>query len=80
MTPLYSMKIFAIKTFTNCPETAKFAKVFARERFLLYGSQFLTHFQCQAQDLACFPTEGKREEALLICNAQINSFTMYSTP
>ena len=37
MTPLYSIKIFAVKTFANCPETVKFAKVFTRETFLLYG-------------------------------------------
>ena len=36
MTPLYSMKIFAVKIFANCPETAKFAKVFIREKFPLY--------------------------------------------
>ena len=31
------MKIFAVKTFANCPETVKFTKVFVCERFLLYG-------------------------------------------
>ena len=35
---LYSMKIFIIKTFGNCPETAKLAKVFTRKRFALYGT------------------------------------------
>ena len=30
-------KIFVVKTFANCPETAKFAKVFTRERLPLYG-------------------------------------------
>ena len=34
----YSMKIFAVRTFANCPETAKIAKVFTCERFLLYGT------------------------------------------
>ena len=38
MTPPYSMKIFEVKTFVNCPKTAKFAKVFTSERFPLYGS------------------------------------------
>ena len=28
----YSLKIFAVKTFANCPETAKFTKVFTREK------------------------------------------------
>ena len=28
---------FRVKTFANCPKTAKFAKVFTRERFPLYG-------------------------------------------
>ena len=37
MTPPYSMKIFSVKTFASCPETAKVAKVFTRERFPLYG-------------------------------------------
>ena len=37
MKPMYSMKIFAVKTFTNCPETAKFVIVFTREGFPLYG-------------------------------------------
>ena len=37
-----STRIFAVKTFTNCPETAKFAKVFARERFPLYGIRSLS--------------------------------------
>ena len=32
------MKIFAVKTLTNFTETAKFAKVFTCERFLLYGN------------------------------------------
>ena len=38
MTPPYSMKIFTVKTFAICPETAKFAKVFTHKRFLLYGT------------------------------------------
>ena len=29
-------RIFAVKTFANCHKTAKFAKEFIRERFLLY--------------------------------------------
>ena len=37
ITPLYSMKIFTVKTFANCPETAKFVKVFTCEGFPLYG-------------------------------------------
>ena len=36
MVPPYSI-IFAVKIFANCPETAKFAKVFTSERFLLHG-------------------------------------------
>lgn len=36
-TPPHSMRIFAVKKFTNCPKTAKFAKVFTRKRFLLDG-------------------------------------------
>ena len=31
-------EIFTVKTFVNCPESAKFAKVFPRKRFPLYGS------------------------------------------
>ena len=42
ITAPYSMKIFALETFTNCPETAKFAKVFTRERFPLCGT-IITH-------------------------------------
>ena len=34
-------EIFTVKTFANFPETAKFAKVFTRERIPLYGSLFL---------------------------------------
>ena len=37
MTSTYSMKIFAAKTFANCPETVKFVKVFTCERFPLYS-------------------------------------------
>ena len=33
----YSMTSFVVKTFVNCPETTKFAKVFTRERFPPYG-------------------------------------------
>ena len=33
----YSTKLFAVKTFANCPETVKFAKLFTCERFPLYG-------------------------------------------
>ena len=33
------MRIFAVKTFANCPKIAKFAKVFTRERFPLYGNK-----------------------------------------
>ena len=39
MTPPYSINVFMVKTFANCPETAKFVKVFTRERFPLYGTQ-----------------------------------------
>ena len=35
----YSMQIFKVKTFANCPKTSKFAKVFTRERFPLYDTQ-----------------------------------------
>ena len=38
ITALYSAKNFAVETFTNCPETAKFAEVFTRERFPLCGT------------------------------------------
>ena len=45
MTPPYSMKIFEVRTFANCPKTVKFAKVFIRERFPLYGSEYSrSHF------------------------------------
>ena len=37
MTPPYSVQILMVKTFVNCPETTKFAKVFTREGFPLYG-------------------------------------------
>ena len=37
-TPPYSMKSFVVKTFANCPKTAKFTKVFTHERFPLYGN------------------------------------------
>ena len=37
---LHSMKIFAVKTFANCPETTKFTKVFTREKFPLYGIHY----------------------------------------
>ena len=42
ITAPYSTKNFAIETFTNCPETAKFAKLFTRERFSLCGT-IITH-------------------------------------
>ena len=32
-TPPYSMKIFALETFTNCTKTTKLAKVFSRKKF-----------------------------------------------
>ena len=35
------MKVFAVKTFMNYPETAKVAKVFIHERFPLYGIKTL---------------------------------------
>ena len=37
-TPPHSMRIFAFKTFTNLPKTAKFVKVFTRERLPLYSN------------------------------------------
>ena len=40
MTALYYIKIFKIKTFANCPKTAKCAKVFSCEIFSLYGRSF----------------------------------------
>ena len=33
----HSMKTFTVKTSVNCPNTAKFAKVFTCKRFPLYG-------------------------------------------
>ena len=36
------MKIFAVKTFANCLETAKFVKVFTLEIFPLYGTFWTT--------------------------------------
>ena len=36
------MKNFAVETFTNCPETVKFAKVFTRQRVSLCGT-IITH-------------------------------------
>ena len=36
-TPPHLMRIFAVKTFANCPKTAKFVKVFTCERLPLYG-------------------------------------------
>ena len=35
--PLYSLKIFAVKTFANCPETAKFVKVKTFANFAVSG-------------------------------------------
>ena len=46
MTPAYSMNIFPVKTFANCPETAKFAKVFTCKRFPLYGSVRTYAYAC----------------------------------
>ena len=40
----YSMKIFTVKTFVNCPETTKFMKSFTRKRFLLYGRPLFRKF------------------------------------
>ena len=37
MMPPYSIKIFADKTFANCPKPQNSQKVFTRERFPLYG-------------------------------------------
>ena len=37
MTSPYLLKIFTVKTFADFPETAKFAKVFTHEKFMLYG-------------------------------------------
>ena len=41
MMPSNLPKILAFKTFADWPESTKFAKVFARERFPLYGIQCL---------------------------------------
>ena len=49
ITPLYSMKIFAVKTFTNCSKTAKFAKVFTCKRFPLYD---MLCSNCSLSDLS----------------------------
>ena len=52
----YSIKIFLVKTFTNSPETAKFMKVFTREKFPLYGT--LTR-NCFSPETNCTPTLSK---------------------
>ena len=51
-TPPYSMKIFAVTTFANCPKTAKFAKVFTRKRFSLYGI-------CSSDSRKAYETSGR---------------------
>ena len=38
-TPPHSI---SVRTFANCPKPAKFAKVFTRESFPLYGIQYRT--------------------------------------
>ena len=49
-------KIFVVKTFGIYPETAKFAKVFTRERFPLYGTcnKLYIHFHYGHATLSSF--------------------------
>ena len=62
VTPPYSVIIFTVKTVANCPETAKFGKVFTRERFPLhvYGK-----YQKVRMDPGRDPTAGFFQGSLL---------------
>ena len=87
MTPPYSMKIFAVKTLADCPKTAKLAKVFTRERFLLYSiyNNGKCGYKCgyeYTEQLIIINTTGEKVGKTLMIGGGLNTanhFHLYSS-